>query len=512
MTSFGKTSRYGRRRGGRSRQRRAVVAVIVLLLIAVALATSYSAMRSQTIMLNVRQNAMLGVSARRAALTGLTAGLREMHSPEWSGTETTFTRALGANEGFQVQFLGGDDTLTATDADYAESPYRVTLEVTGTASDPADERRVSQHSIRAVVRLIPRAIPGEPSDWSSMQNYTFYQTQERNTTLDIPARIEGDIRLQGRLHLGEHYPNDWDAWLNYFYHLNQMRWSGYGDYRTLTGRVYFDYGKQDWYVRDLLVNYMSVSTSHRETDTANADWIKPSCLSSYRLFPGGPVYQIPTVPSTLENRTLAASTITNPLGLYYTNYDVTFRNNVTVQGTLFCRERIRIVGTNVRFESVDIPSLHGASLPIRLPVATCRNFEVKPGASCTVDGLLAAFGEVQVDPGTPRGRLEVSGRIVAEDLDIREAQNWASVNWNQQFSDYVASLGPTWIYFPAWMQVMGYPYAPTVHIKQGDDVRYHWYRSGEPIFIPHPDDFSEMDADEDAGLRWELIEIVHEGD
>ena len=56
----------------------------------------------------------------------------------------------------------------------------------------------------------------------------------------------------------------------------------------------------------------------------------------------------------------------------------------------------------------------------------------------------------------------------------------------------------------------GFPYSPTVHIKPGDDVRYHWYRPGESIFVPHSDDFSEMDSGENPGLRWELIEISHE--
>ncbi|MCP4546539.1 MAG: hypothetical protein GY835_08760, partial [bacterium] len=279
----------------------------------------------------------------------------------------------GANEGFQVQFLPGDTSLTVTDPDYGDSPYRVTLEVTGTASDPSDARRVSQHTIRAVARLIARALPNEPSDWSSMEGYTFYQTEENDTTLDIPCRIEGNVRLQGKLHLGRHYPDDWDAWLNYFYHLNQMRQNGLGDYRTLTGRVDYDYWAQDAYVRDMLVNYMAVSTSHQVKDTANADWVKPTCLTSYRLFPGGPEYQVPALPGTLQNQTLSNSVTDNPLGLYYANSDVTIGDNVTVRGTLICRKEIRIDGANIHMEPVAIPPLYGESLDIQLPVATCSN-------------------------------------------------------------------------------------------------------------------------------------------
>ena len=518
MTDDVRTKGNRRRRAGSGLRHRGVVAVIVLLLIAVALATSYSAMRSQTVTLSIRQNALLGISARQAALTGLTAGLREMHSPDWSGTDTMFSQSLGANEGFQVQFVAGDQDLTEADADYENLPYRVTLEVKGTAWDPSDARRVSEHRIRAVARLVPRAMPSEPSDWSSespdqpgIEDCTFYQTKDNGTTLDLPCRIEGKVRLQGKLLLGRHYPDDWNAWVYYFYHLNQMRWNGYGDYRTLSGPVYYDYSKQDGYVHDTLVLYMGVSTSHQEQDTANADWAKPTSLTSYRLFPGGPEYDVPSLPSTLKNTTLASSVIDNPLGLFYSNSNLTIGDNVTVRGTLVCREHLRIDGTNVRLESMDIPAIYGESRSVQLPVVTCNDFEVLAGASCTVNGMLAAFGHVEVDKASARGRLEVRGKVVAEDLDIFEDTDWDGLDWWDEFNDYVNINGPNWIYFPVWMRFMGYHYTPTVHLREGEDVQYHWYRPGEPIFVPHPDDFSEMDADEDPGLRWELIKIVHEG-
>ncbi len=512
MMNFRGTSSNLRRKGPRGRPRRAIVAVVVLLLIAVALATSYAAMRSQTITLNVRQNASFGAAARQAALTGLSAGLRQMHSPGWSGTDTTFSRMLGANVSFQVAFIAGDDTLTATDPNYAELPYRVTLLVTGTASDPADSRRTSQHTIRAVARLIPRAVPNEPSDWSTMQNYTFYQTKEFATTLDIPCRIEGAIRLQGILYLGHHYPDDGDAWGYYFYHQNLMRLNGYGDHRTLTGRVDYDYAKQDWYARDILTSYMSVTTSHVALDTANSDWSKPTCLTSYRLFPGGPEYSIPALSGTISNRTLGNSVVDNPLGFYYASSCLVLGNNVTIRGTLFCQTDICIGGTNVIFDSVNNQPLHGQSLPIRLPVAACGNFRVRPGSSCTVNGLLAAFGKVDVESGASRGTLTINGRVIAEDVDIREDTDWDYLNWDTLFDLYYVTLGTGSTYFPVWMQNRGYPYAPAVLIKKGNDASYHWYRTGQTLFVPHADDFSQMDGTETPGLRWELIEIAYPSD
>jgi hypothetical protein len=510
MTAIPSASDSRPRRGLR-RPRRAIVAVVVLLMIAVALATSYSAMRSQTVTLNVRQNAALGVSAQRAALTGLAAGFREMHSADWSGTGTVFSRALAANESFEVAYIAGDATLTAADPDYDEHPFRVTLSVIGTASDPLDARRVSRHSIRAVARLIPRSMPDEPSDWSEMQSYTFYQTDVRETTLDLPCRIQGRIRLQGRLRLGQHYPDDWNAWRTYFFHQNQMCLNGgYEDIRTLTGRVYFPYGAQDWYVRDMLSS-MSVSTSDRAVDLPSADWSKPAFFTSYRIFPGGPAYTIPRIPGSLQNETLAPDVIDNPLGLFYADTNVTLGDNVTVRGTLFCRESVRVDGTNVRLDPVDLPPLWGSSLPIRLPVATCRDFEVEAESACVISGLLAAFDSIDVANAWSRGQLTVTGRVIADDLDIREDERWRSVDWWKRYDDYLR-FGSSATYFPVWMRLIGYHYAPTVEIKEGETVQYHWYRPGAAIFVPHPNDFSEADPDERPGLRWELIEIGNEAD
>ena len=511
MTSIaGRADSHGRRRrvGGR---RRAVVAVVVLLLIAVALATSYSAMRSQTVTLNVRQNAMLSVSARQAALTGLTAGLREMHEPDWGGVDTTFGMPLSTNDAFRVEYVAGDTTLTAADVDYEDSPYRVTLVVTGTATDPADSRRVSTHTIRAVARLIPRAVPDEPSDWAAMQDYTFYQTEVRYTTLELPCRLEGTIRLQGKLCLARDYPDDWAAWINYLYHLDQMRWNGYGDYRTVTGRVDYPYSAQDGHVNTTLVNYMSVTTRDVAQDTAAADWTKPVCVTSYRIFPGGPEYEVPRLSGTIQGRTLARSVAENPLGLFYSESDLTLGDNVTLQGTLMCRNEVRINGKNVQLETVDIPPLQGQSLPIQLPVVTCRNFLVRPDADCEVNGLVAVFGRLEVEHDSCRGELELSGKLIAEDFDVYRDTEWDVLDWEEEFDRYVDFDGPSWIYFPVWMTIFGYHCQPTVHIKAGEDVQYHWYRSGESIFVPHEDDFSEMDADEEPGLRWELLEIFHEG-
>ena len=33
------------------------------------------------------------------------------------------------------------------------------------------------------------------------------------------------------------------------------------------------------------------------------------------------------------------------------------------------------------------------------------------------------------------------------------------------------------------------------------EVRYHWHKPGDPIFVPHDDD-----AEDNVGLRWEIVE------
>ena len=160
-------------RGGRAKRtpaprRRGVAVLIVLMLLSITLGLSYWMVRSPTTALQIQQNTNVRVSARRAALTGLTMGLKKMHTNEWcygDGVNTTLTGSIGEDQSYQVSYVVGDPSLAVDDPDY---PYRVTLLSTGTATDPTDPERTSTHQARAVVHLVPRRVPDEPTDWPTM--------------------------------------------------------------------------------------------------------------------------------------------------------------------------------------------------------------------------------------------------------------------------------------------------------------------------------------------------------
>jgi len=496
------------RRSGVSR-RRAVATLIVLLLISITFALSYSVMRSQGTAIQIEHNANLGTAARQAAVTGLTAALKKMHTADWAGVDSPLTGSLGGYQGYNVTFTAGDPALTAGHPDYADFPYRVTLLSTGFAADPADPQRISTHRVRAVVRLVPRVLADEPSDWATMQQYTVYQSKTDPFEIDIPCRLEGPVRVQGRLKVGRHYPNDFGAWRRYLRDLNYMRLDGLPDYRPFTGPVSLPFSGQDGDDLWALDGYLGATPLDTPVDEAARDWTKPTSLADYQIYDGGPVYKIPAVNSTLQNTTLEPDPLTNPLGLYYCDSSITISDNVTIRGSLFCKNDIAVDGVNVHFEPVELPPLHGSDAPVRLPVATCQNFTVRPTAGGSLTGLLAVFDQFLIEKSPETVKFVVTGRLIARKFFIKERQPWETLNWEAYFAEYKHQLAwwPGVVpYFPVWMIDYGRHPEPLLTVSPDPaPVNYHWKNPYDPIYVPHPDDVTGLDPGS-PGLRWDVIQ------
>src|SRR5689334_8583536 len=118
----------------RAGDRRGVAIIMVLGLLSIALALSYTMMRAQGTTLKVQENSHRRADARQAAMSGLMTGLRRMHKSDWPGADSTINGTLSANESFTVKYTTGDARLTPTHPEFAEWPYRVTLDVTGYAT------------------------------------------------------------------------------------------------------------------------------------------------------------------------------------------------------------------------------------------------------------------------------------------------------------------------------------------------------------------------------------------
>ncbi|MCL6441529.1 MAG: hypothetical protein K6T27_08565, partial [Thermoleophilum sp.] len=142
---------------------------------------------------------------------------------------------------------------------------------------------------------------------------------------------------------------------------------------------------------------LDISVIDTPPSSTAADWIQPTALSTYRIYSGGPLYAIPALSDTLEGTQLVADPTNNPLGIYYRDGTLTARDNVTIRGALYCRDDLRVEGAGMRLDPVSLPPLHGSTAPIRLPTAVCRNLLLRPKSSGAVTGLVAAFGDLNVE-------------------------------------------------------------------------------------------------------------------
>jgi len=179
--------------------------VIVLALLSVTLALSYSMMRVQSTTSQIQQNMSRQADARQAAISGLSAGMREMYESDWEGITSTLTMNLGDNRSYQVSYQAGDAWLTADDPDYSQKPFRVTVVSTGYAFDPANPTVRSQYTIRAVVQLVRRKLQSNPSGYATAAGHSMYSYGTGTNTLEAPNQVHGKTFINGKLDLCE----DW---------------------------------------------------------------------------------------------------------------------------------------------------------------------------------------------------------------------------------------------------------------------------------------------------------------
>ncbi|MHB1036969.1 MAG: hypothetical protein ACYC35_19975 [Pirellulales bacterium] len=495
-----------------ARRRRGMAIVIILGLISIALALSYAVMRSQSVAFQIQGNSQREAMARQAALTGLSVALGKMHrTAEWAGADSSFAGSTSTTESFQVAYQTGDPSLTPTHPDYADWPYRVTISVTGSSADPANPAATSSHQVRAVVRLAPRAVAAEPADWSAMTQHTVYQYREDAVSVfsvDVPSRIEGPIRTQGRLDLGKGYAWDDLTRARYMEDLNAMRSAGYADMRPFTGRIDFPYAKQEAKTLAMLGDLAVATSDVPRQDATN--WNHPGTLSTYRIYPGGKEYTVPTYDAILQNTTLQPDPMTNPLGIFFRATAASLRNNVTVQGTLVTNEDIDIEGTNVRLQPVSLPALDGSDAPVQLPIlAAARHLRIWEFAGGTATGLMTIWDTFEIKPGPAGAAFAVQGGIVARKILIgRRWLPWDvdGVQWKSRYLAFMGQLGMFHPinYFPVWLSFWDLSSTPLLTIKPASSpVTYHWKNPGDTVYVPRPSDGINPS---DEGLHWDLLE------
>ncbi|GAA4422551.1 LamG domain-containing protein [Bremerella cremea] len=179
--------------------------VIVLALLSVTLALSYSMMRVQSTTHQIQSNMSRQADARQAAISGISAGVREMYESDWAGIDATLAMSLGSHRSYAVRYETGDPWLQPGDSDYAEKPFRVTVISTGYAFDPVSPTVRSQYTIRAVVQLVRRKLQTNPSSYQAATGHSLYSYGTGDSHLELPNRVHGKSFINGTLNLCE----DW---------------------------------------------------------------------------------------------------------------------------------------------------------------------------------------------------------------------------------------------------------------------------------------------------------------
>ncbi len=481
--------------------------LMVLLLLSLTVGLCYTAMRTQATAAMVQRNSDRRASARQAAITGLTMAIKKMSRTDWAGVDASLNGSINTNDSFLVTYTTGDPRLASSDADY---PYRVTLLSTGYSADPDQPQAIAIYRVRAVVRLIPRALSDEPTDWTTMMAYTVYQWAFGSFTMTAPARIEGPVRVQATLDF------DWDYdWMgnprdNYHDGLHDMQQAGRGDYRPFSGPITLDKSWQFfWDTVNVLTNDLGVTVNNASNRTISGMTF-PYSLSTYRLYPGGKQYSVPQLPNSLQATAYQADPATNPAGLFFCPGSLTVNDDTTVCGTIVTPlgsgGRVYIAGKRIKLQAMNLPPLQGTTDAVQLPVAMVGDsFQVGPDADISITGLISAYYNFSVSADNHLDiNMMYQGKLIAQNIYFNPRSDWNNKTaywWSNQYYAFHAqeSLPNGYKYFPEWLlKYQSLDYRPKLIIKpDAGSIRYHWYNPQNAIYVPLP---------ADGGLRWDLLD------
>lgn len=501
---------YSKRSRLQPRYRHGMTVIVVLGVISITLALSYAMLRSQVTSVEIQSNLERRNLARQAAYAGISAALHQMHSPSWTGVDTQFSRDLATQQWFEVGFTTGDPALTSADPDYHEYPFRVTIESTGYAADPAHPDVRSSYRVRAVVQLVREKLTPAPSGWDLVRNFTAYQWSGSAMYMEVPARVEGACWLQGPINIGSDYPIDATSRTQYYNDLLAMKNANRGDFRPFDGPMLTPFSKQTSTTRTFIQSGQGVTMIDVPiTTTAPVNF--PTNTSGYQLYPGGKQYPLPVLQSlygnTIAQVTLAPDPIENPLGIYLSNGTLFVGSNTTVKGTIITtgtEPDIRITGQNVLLQAQALPPVEGATVPTQLPVAIVKDdFHVQSSSQSKVRGVVVAYDEFAFIRGDTDTRFDMQGRAICNKLYLYGRASWdlALLVWQTDLLTFNTQklLAGGIRYFPEWMkQIRGMDPNPLLTIKpDSPEIVHHWHSLDGPIYTARADG---------AGLRWNLID------
>ena len=279
------------------------------------------------------------------------------------------------------------------------------------------------------------------------------------------------------------------------------------DYRPLTGPITAPYSKTTSNERSLVTD--ELQTTWNDVAVSGAAPVShPGVVATYRLYPGGKSYSIPTLDATLRDKTLGPDPATNPLGVFYRLGNLDVRENVTITGSVIVNATdstpdIEIYGTNVRFNSVALPKLDGSTVVTQLPVAIVKDdLRIYDGASGEIQGLAVAWGELGFQSGSQDTAFTITGRAISNEFYSDARSEWSSPNWQERLRLFLTDLAGSnpILFFPKWLESnRGLHPAPKLIVRPPQSGEtFHWHDWTQPVFVAHPSD---------GGLRWELLDL-----
>lgn len=480
-------------------QRRGVAVLIVLALVAVTLGLAYASLRVQVTAQQLQANSTHHLSAREAAMSGITAALRKMHQSDWAGVSTALSASLDSSTRYEVAYTTGDTDLAVTNPLYREYPYRVTLVSTGYHTDAGTGSR-AMHRMRVVVKLVPRAVAADPTDWNYVQPYTVCQRRDdADFELHMPFQMQGTTRIQRRARINKDYNRFDAAAVSYLNGLNAIFLQG-SDCRPFTGAIHWQAATQDTDERNWVTSNLGITT----VETARHDlpaWSTLAPNATYQIYPGGATYNVVSVAQTVtQGTTLESDPLTNPLGIFYRNGDIRLQRDVTVKGALVADGvggNVVIAGTNVLLQAIDHPALFGSTAPVRIPTVIAANFGQNTGASATVNGFAYVEELLEIGRDTQLATFSLNGKLVVRKIIINERTQWDSVSWDS--AALVWNLLPAGkALFPIYMDTLwNVKKEPLIVFKPNTTTRnYHWLTRGTPLYAA---------GATDAGLCWDIV-------
>ncbi len=497
--------------------RRGLALILILGMLAITIAVSYALMRSQVQSTLLQTNSQTNSLARQAAEAGLNRAIRKISVDDWGGVGTTLTGNVDSQSSYSVTHTAGDASLAPGDANYSELPFRVTVTSTGTAWVNDDVTLPTTHTMTAVLQLVRRALntTATPALWNSMNGYTCFQWNSSatvwNVDVNAPIQFQGANCFMGKLNLQKlsidptlTNSNSRTQYLNDL--LSKYVQTGV-DYRHFTSDVTLSTGRQD----------ASVSTDLTKLGVGKVDIAPLSAVpvtytnapTTYQLYAGGPTYSVPNLVgvfgSNPTGQTIGASTATNPLGIYQAGGTVSFKSGTNFTGVLFSdgtSDEIRLDGTGVEINGLNLPALSGSSTVYQLPASMARNnMVIKSNSSSQVQGLVMTWTNFVIDSGSQNTSFQLQGRLFSEDLDIAARTEWTAVlaaNWLLQYNLFQIQKATGVKYYPDWMDASSYNLQapPLIKFQPPSGVTYHWPNWSQPIYSK---------AAGDTYHRWDIV-------